>query len=115
VISKKGSDPEKISCIDRWPEPTNLTEVSSFLGLASYYKNFVDGFGEVARQLYELTRKNVPFEWDARRRQAFEAVKARLCSAPVLATPTDQGDFVLDVDAITFGAGAILHQYQAGE
>jgi len=64
VISKKGiePDPEKIACIVRWPEPTNLTEVRSFLGLASYYKNFVESFGEVARPLYELTTKNVPFE-----------------------------------------------------
>jgi len=95
VISKKGiePDPEKIVCIVRWPEPTNLTEIRSFLGLAPYYKNFVESFGEVARPLYELTRKNVPFEWDTRHRQAFEALKARLCSAPVLATSTDQGDF----------------------
>ena len=72
------------------------------------------GRGEVARSLCELTRKNVPFEWDTRRRQAFEALKAQLCSAQVLATPTDQGDFVLDVDASTFGAWAMLHQNQEG-
>lgn len=116
VISSQGiePDPKKVSCIATWPEPKNLTEVRSFLGLASYYKNFVEGFGEAARPLYELTRKNVPFVWDERRCQAFETLKARLCSAPVLAAPTIEGDFVLDVDASTFGAGAILHQYQAG-
>jgi len=116
VVSSRGiePDPGKISGIANWPEPKNLTEVRSFLGLASYYKNFVVAFGETARPLYELTRKNVPFVWDDRRRQAFELLKVRLCSAPVLATPTAEGDFVLDVDASTHGAGAILHQYQAG-
>jgi len=74
----------------------------------------VVAFGETARPLYELTRKNVPFVWDGRRRQAFELLKVRLCSAPVLATPTAECDFVLDVYASTHGAGAILHQYQAG-
>jgi len=107
-------DPEKISCIANWSEPKNLTEVRSFFGLASYYKNFVVAFGETARPLYELTRKNVPFVWDDRRRQAFELLNTRLCSAPMLATPTAEGDFVLDVDASTHAAGAILRQYQAG-
>ena len=116
VISSQGvePDPEKISCIADWPEPRSLTEVRSFLGLASYYRNFVENFGEVARPLYELTRKNAPFIWDDRRRQAFDTLKVRLCSAPVLAAPTPDGDFVLDVDACSYGAGAILHQRQTG-
>jgi len=116
VISGKGiePDPEKISCITTWPEPKNLTELRSFLGLVSYYKNFVESFGETARPLYDLTKKGVQFEWGERHRRAFENLKARLCSAPVLATPTTEGDFVLDVDASMYGAGAILHQYQEG-
>jgi len=50
-------DPNKLSCIASWPEPRCLSECRSFLGLASYYKNFVENFGEIARPLYELTRK----------------------------------------------------------
>ena len=117
MISSRGiePDPEKISCITSWPEPKNITEVRSFLGLASYYKNLVADFGETARPLYELTSKNVPFVWDDRRRQAFGLLKARFCSAPVLATPTAEGNFVLDVDASARAAGAVLHQNQAGE
>jgi len=79
------------------------------------YKNIVENFVELAKPLYELTRKGTPFVWDARCCQAFETLKSRLCSAPVLATPVPDGDFVLDVDASTHGAGAILHQYQNGE
>ena len=116
VISSQGiePDPKKVSCIATWPQPRNLLEVRSFLGLASYYRNFIEGFGEAARPLYELTRKDVPFVWDERRRHSFDTLKARLCSDPVLAAPAVEGDFVLDVDASTFGAGAILHQYHDG-
>jgi len=117
VVPARGiePDPAKLSCIASWPEPRCLTECRSFLGLASYYKNFVENFGELARPLYELTRKGTPFVRDARCCQAFETLKSRLCSAPVLATPVPDGDFVLDVDASAHGAGAILHQYQNGE
>ena len=117
VISRRGiePDPEKVSCIASWPQPQCLTELRSFLGLASYYKDFVENFGLVARPLYELTRKAASFIWDERCQQAFETLKLRLCSAPVLATPTPEGDYVLDVDASSHGAGAILHQVQDGQ
>jgi len=117
VISRHGiePDPEKVSCIAEWPEPKCLTELRSFLGLALYYKDFVENFGLVARPLYELTRKAARFIWDDRCHWAFETLKSCLCSAPVLATPTLEGDYVLDVDASTHGAGAILHQHQNGQ
>ena len=116
VVSSRGiePDPVKISCIATCPEPTNLTELRSFLGRASYYKSFVEGFGELARPLYGFTKRGIQFKWSESQRRAFENLKTRLCSAPVLATPTAEGDFVLDVDASTYGAGAILHQYQKG-
>ena len=109
VISRSGvgPDPAKISAVLEWPTPRNLTEVRSFVGLASYYKNFVENFGEVARPLYELTRKGEQFVWDDRRQQAFLSLKNKLCSAPVLAAPMPVGEFVLDVDASMHGAGAI--------
>ena len=86
----------------------------SFLELASYYKNFVENFSEVARLLYDLTKKGVRFRWDERCQEAFDTLKTPLCLAPVLAMPTPDGDFVLDVDASTPSAGAILHQHQKG-
>jgi len=63
VVSARGIEPglAKLSCIASWPEPRCLTECRSFSGLASYYKNFVENFGELARPLYELTRKGTPF------------------------------------------------------
>ena len=56
----------------------------------------------------------VLFWWDERCQQAFDTLKTPLCSAPLLAMPTPDGDFVLDVDASTHGAGAILHQHKKG-
>ena len=84
------------------------------LGLSLVLQELRGNFGELARPLNELTRKETPFVWDARCCQAFETLKSRWCTAPVLATPVPDGDFVLDVDASTHGAGAILHQYQNG-
>ena len=84
----------------------------SFLGSASYYKNFVEGFGETARPLYGLPKRGVQFKWYECHSRAFENLKTGLCSAPVLTTPTAESDFVLDVDACKYRAGAILHQYQ---
>ena len=102
-MSRQGiePDPQKISFRATWPEPSCLTEMRSFLGLASYYKNFVENFGAVARPLYDLTKKGARFVWDEKCCHAFETLKARLCSAPVLATPTPEGVYVLDVDAST--------------
>ena len=65
--------------------------------------------------MYELTKKGARFVWDDRCRQVFETLKLRLCSAPVVATPTSEVVYVLQVDASTHGAGAILHQYQDGQ
>jgi len=70
VVSRHSVEPEKISSIAAWPEPKCLTEVRSFLGLAIYYKNFVENFGELARPMYKLTRKGARFVWDDRCRQA---------------------------------------------
>ena len=65
VVSKDGVmvDPTKIEAVKNWVRPTNVTEVRSFVGLASYYCRFVKGFSSVASQLANLTKQNVPFVW----------------------------------------------------
>ena len=63
VVSKDGVmvDPSKIETIRNWVRPTNVTEVRSFVGLASYYRRFVKGFSSVASQLTNLIKQSVPF------------------------------------------------------
>ena len=74
----------------------------------------MEGFAKIAKPLHELTKKNRPFSWTEKQQKAFEELKARLISYPVLATPLPTGKYVVDTDASNFALGAILQQEQAG-
>lgn len=89
VISAEGvkADPGKVEAVRVWPVPINQTEVRSFLGLASYYRRFVQGFAEIARSLHQLTEKGKRFKWDEACQRAFVELKTHLISAPILACP----------------------------
>jgi transposase InsO family protein len=117
VISSKGiqTDFKKIEAIRDWPEPKSLKEVRSFVGLCGYYRRFVRGFSEIAAPLHALTKKNVKFVWTSSCQQAFNTLKNCLISAPVLAMPNDEGQYILDTDASNSSIGAILSQMQDGE
>ena len=75
-------DPDKINAITKFPRPTNVTELKPFLGLAGYYRKFISHSSLMASPLYELTRKNVPFDWSQNRLMAFEKIKHALTHAP---------------------------------
>jgi hypothetical protein len=114
VISAQGiaTDPDKIKVVENWPRPRNLQEVRSFLGLASYYRRYVARFADQAKALHLLTNKGQPFIWGDAQEQAFRSLKRCLISAPILASPVDDADYVLDTDASLTGLGAVLHQRQ---
>ena len=67
-----------------WEQLTTVTEVRSFLGLAGYYRRFIEGFSKIAGPLHYLTRKGVKFEWTDRCEGSFQTLKERYTSAPVL-------------------------------
>ena len=92
-----------------------VKEVRSFLGLASYYRRFVRGFAEVAAPLHALTEKAREFKWTEACEGAFEELKSRLMTAPVLSYPLPGCDYILDTDASGDGIGAVLSQVQHGE
>jgi len=117
VVSKDGvlTDRAKIEAVRTWPTPTSFTEVRSFLGLASYYRRFVDSFAKKAIPLYRLAEKGRQFEWTDECELAMQSLKEALMSSPVLALPTDEGIYVLDTDASNFSIGAVLSQIQEGE
>ena len=77
-----------------------------------YYRRFVKDFAELAEPLVALTRKGVPFVWTDQQQAAFEALKACLVCAPILGFPTEDGCFVLDMDASLFAVGGVLSQLQ---
>ena len=112
VISKKGIfvDPKKIEVVVSWERPTNVTEVRSFLGLAGYYRRFVEGFSMITSLLTKLTRKHAKFEWIDECEQAFQELKHRLTTPLVLVTPSGTRNFVVYSDASRKGLGCVLMQ-----
>jgi transposase InsO family protein len=116
VISREGirASPDKVKAVKEYPIPKTVKEVRSFLGLASYYRRLVPKFAEIAKPLTELTRKEQTFEWDDRRQSAFEELKSRLCTTPVLAYPDFQLPFILTTDGSKTAVAAILSQVQEG-
>ncbi|KAM6587305.1 hypothetical protein CsatA_009910 [Cannabis sativa] len=103
-------DPGKIEAVKNWPRPKTVTEIRSFLGLAGYYRRFVEGFSKIAMPLSELTRKNQRFIWSDKCEKSFQELKQRLITAPVLALPSDQEKFVVYCDASRQGLGCVLMQ-----
>ncbi|KAL8134756.1 hypothetical protein AgCh_009680 [Apium graveolens] len=113
VINKEGVlvDPTKIEVVSNWERPTTPTEVRSFIGLAGYYRRFVQDFGKIAAPLTRLTRKTEKFEWTEKCENSFQELKKRLVTAPVLALPDGKGDFVIYSDASHKGLGCVLMQH----
>ena len=103
-------DPAKIESIRDWATPTTPTEIRQFLGLAGYYRRFIEGFSKISKPLTKLTQKGVKFDWDENADQAFQILKDKLCSAHILSLPEGSEDFVVYCDASHKGLGAVLMQ-----
>ena len=84
--------------------------MQQFLGLANYYRRFVKGFASIAKPLHRLTEKTAKFEWTSESEAAFQEIRHRLTTAPVLAFPDYTRPFILDTDASDTGIGAVLSQ-----
>ncbi|GJT98016.1 hypothetical protein Tco_1093534 [Tanacetum coccineum] len=89
VIDSEGIhvDPAKIESIKDWTSPKSPTEIRQFLGLAGYYRRFIEGFSKIAKPMTKLTQKKVKFDWGDKQETAFQLLKQKLCSAPILAIP----------------------------
>ncbi|KAD3641749.1 hypothetical protein E3N88_30973 [Mikania micrantha] len=103
-------DPSKIQAVAKWSPPKTPTEVRSFLGLAGYYRRFIQDFSKIASSLTKLTRKGVKYEWGDDQERAFQELKVKLTQAPVLALPDGTDDFVVYSDASYSGLGCVLMQ-----
>ncbi|GJR51364.1 hypothetical protein Tco_1401885 [Tanacetum coccineum] len=112
VIDNKGIhvDPAKIESVKDWASPKTPTEIRQFLGLAGYYRRFIEGFSKIAKPMTKLTQKKVKFEWGDKQEAAFQLLKQKLCSAPILALPEGSEDFIVYCDASIKGLGAVLMQ-----
>ncbi|XP_040930116.1 uncharacterized mitochondrial protein AtMg00860-like [Gossypium hirsutum] len=103
-------DPCKIEAVLDWKQPNSVLEICSFLGLAGYYRCFVEGFSLIAAPLTKLLRKGVPFVWTDTQQESFVKLKTVLTQALVLIQPEPSKDFVVYNDASHMGSGCILMQ-----
>ncbi|GJW10661.1 reverse transcriptase domain-containing protein [Tanacetum coccineum] len=112
VIDSSGIhvDPTKIEAVKNWASPTTPSEIRQFLGLAGYYRRFIEGFSKIAKPMTELTQKDRKFDWGEEQETAFQLLKQKLCVAPILALPEGSDDFVVYCDASIKGLGAVLMQ-----
>ncbi|GKA65438.1 reverse transcriptase domain-containing protein [Tanacetum coccineum] len=103
-------DPAKIEAVKNWISPTTPTKVRQFLGLAGYYRRFIEGFSKIAKPLTKLTQKNKNYVWGKEQESAFQLLKQKLCEAPILALPEGNDNFIVYCDASLQGLGAVLMQ-----
>ncbi|GKC21752.1 putative reverse transcriptase domain-containing protein, partial [Tanacetum coccineum] len=103
-------DPNKIEAVKNWNAPRTLTEVRLFLGLAGYYRRFIENFSKIAKSLTIMTQKCKTFDWGEEQELAFQTLKDKLCNASVLAFSDGLKDFVVYYDAFGIGLGCVLMQ-----
>lgn len=111
-VSEKGVEPgkRKLQCIEKFPEPKDVRDVRSFIGLASYFRRFVKGFALIVKPLTDLVKKNQKFAWEDEQARAFQELKARLVSSPTLAIYDPKAPTEVHTDACSSGIAAVLLQ-----
>jgi hypothetical protein len=111
VVSNGGIavDPSKVQDVLNWKALVNVSEIRSFLGLAGYYRRFIEGFSKLAKPMIALLEKNAKFVWSDKCQANFE-LKRRLTTAPVLTLPDLSKSFSIYCDASRLGLGCVLIQ-----
>lgn len=112
VVNSEGlkPDPSKVSAVSCFPRPTNVTQLRSFLGLASFYRRFIMNFAVVAQPLHQLLKKNVNFEraWESEQEIAWLTLRRLLSTTPLLSHDDGSSPLEISVDASALGIGAVL-------
>ena len=117
LISAEGVKlhPDNVQKIVNWPMPQSPTDVCAILGMGNYYRHFIRGYSEKVAPLVELTKQDVPFEWNKQCQETFEQLKRELVGCDIVAHPQDDGQFILDTDASANTIGCVLSQVQDGK
>ncbi|GKA42858.1 putative reverse transcriptase domain-containing protein, partial [Tanacetum coccineum] len=103
-------DLAKIESVKDWASPKSAMEIRQFLDLVGYYQRFIEGFSKITKPMTKLTQKKVKFDWSDKAETTFQLIKHKLCSAPILALPEGNEDFIAYYDALIKGLGAVLMQ-----
>ena len=116
TVSGKGLAPneKKVEVINNHPAPKDRKELKAFLGGANYYRKFIENFSQIAHPMHELLKKDIPYIWSKECEEAFQTIKTRLTSSPILDLPNFDTDFILYTDASGFAIGYILGQINEG-
>lgn len=117
VITDNGvsPNPEKVKAISQFPTPKTAKDIKSFLGLTGYYRRFIENFSHITKPLTSLLKKDVIFNWSNEQEQAFNTLKQKLISAPLLQYPDFTLPFVVTTDASNYAVGAVLSQGEIGK
>jgi hypothetical protein len=103
-------DPSKVQDVLSWKTPMSVSDIRSFLGLARYYRRFIEGFSKISKPITELLKKDKQFHWMAACESSFQELKKRLTTAPVLVMPNMEKPFSIYCDASGQGLGCVLMQ-----
>ena len=114
-VSKDGlsPDPKKVEVVRNYPTPKSAKQVKSFLGLMSYFRRLIKDYSKISYPLNELLRKNVTFKWTEQCQIAFDTLRNKLISAPILAFPDYSKQFIVTTDSSQHGLGFMLSQKDA--
>ncbi|TFY55573.1 hypothetical protein EVG20_g9269, partial [Dentipellis fragilis] len=107
---KLSMDPIKVAGIADWPTPCTVKDVQSFLGFGNFYRQFIKDFSKIARPMFDLTKKEQPWDWTPPCQLAFDQLKTAFTSSPVLIMPDPTKPYLVEVDASDFATGGILSQ-----
>ena len=104
-----------ILAVKKFPVPKTQKNVKQFLGLAGYYRRFIDGFSKIASPFNQLLGKDIPFNWTEKQQAAFDILEAKVCEEPLSQRPDFSQPFILTTDASGFGIGGILLHGKIGK
>jgi hypothetical protein len=112
IISEGGIfvDPSKVKDVLSWNTPQSVSDIRSFLGLAGYYKRFIEGFSKISKPVTKLLEKGKTFEWTPKHETNFQELKKRLTTTPVLTMPYMEKPFSIYCDASGQDLGCVLMQ-----
>jgi hypothetical protein len=103
-------DPSKVQDVLSWKTPTSVSDIQSFLGLAGYYRRFIEGFSRKSKPMTELLEKDKEFKWTSACESSFQELKKHLTTTPVLVMPDMEKSFSIYCDVLGQGLGCVLMQ-----
>jgi hypothetical protein len=113
LIVEKGGvrmDPVKVEGVMKWPVPKCVKDIQAFMGFANFYRRFIFGFSDIARPMNDLLWKDVKWDWTEKQQDAFDELKSRFTSAPILVMPNIEKKMKIETDASDYATGAVLSQ-----